>query len=870
MVTNAYHDQGVRIFVEFGPRGPCSELIAKILAEYEDVETVSLGADMRECELQLRKSVVKLAVLGVELENFDKWAAPESVELDGEDATTSTGAKPSPFEKVMSAPSYKSKKVVEEQTKIMNDGYKLVCVRGKKEHSEVTKVKQELETQNKKRLLLQSQLKQAEIESRSVSKQARAVATDLQGAKKMSWSAENAKRHPTPSMVRRDSFSFLDGGEVDRAGRSTSSMRRVGTTTSRTMGSTSLGSISTGISDLETTTVQSSSCVAGEAMVRPSNISLSSSRITSVSPTTNNSTGFPVSGTAAAPASTTTTAAPVATPNYRPGQIAVVALEARAAGSLVSTNATEEFWTTLRNGKSVIKPVTKNRLGFEPQLVSATGPATGYNCKNLNGGFFEEEVKLLDLASSLAESVLGQLCEKLPPGTEKTLDKKRMGVILGHLSFPLKETHEFFKNLYDGSDVSNIKVPEYLKEGMDPASFVAKKYGLSESNAFSFDAACASGLYGLKIARDFLNSKKCDVVLAGCVNTSDPFFLLNGFTAFRAMPVAAQQDQKTVSSNADLQEQYGRVSVPLDSKSKGLNPGEGGAMVALKRYEDAVRDGDTIHGVLVDVEVSNTGRGLPLKPVLEGEVECMKAVYERSGVNPKKQVQYVECHATGTPVGDKIELDAMSQVFDTETVLYGSSKGNFGHTLVTAGMFGLIKVLLQMKHNTLCPTPNVHNPVSKNVVFGESRSWPEASTQKMAGISAFGFGGTNAHALVAESGVVFSDEQVDFVASTIISQAAAVPPTTAPVNIIGMGAIFGDNIRNLQDFRRFVLSSDEVLFSESNINEHVRWGPRKTSMAKQILLDSNILTAADIKELAVHFADIQVSIRFSSLPAVRG
>ena len=159
-------------------------------------------------------------------------------------------------------------------------------------------------------------------------------------------------------------------------------------------------------------------------------------------------------------------------------------------------------------------------------------------------------------------------------------------------------------------------------------------------------------------------------------------------------------------------------------------------------------DGDKIYGSLLGVGVSNAGAGLPLKPHPPSQISCLQDTYKKIGVNPST-IQYVECHATGTVQGDIAEVEAMKTCFGkSDCPRYGSTKGNFGHTLVSAGFAGMCKVLLSMKNGTIPGTPGIEKPVDDKLVR-ENTPWPKCEL-KRAGLSAFGFGGTNAHAVFEE------------------------------------------------------------------------------------------------------------------------
>lgn len=122
-------------------------------------------------------------------------------------------------------------------------------------------------------------------------------------------------------------------------------------------------------------------------------------------------------------------------------------------------------------------------------------------------------------------------------------------------------------------------------------------------------------------------------MLCGGVCFPEPFFILTGFSTFHAVPLKDG------------------VSMPLREHSKGLTPGEGGAVMVLKRLDDAIRDGDFIYGQLLGCRLNNAGEGLPLAPHNDSQRACLSEAYKNLQLDPHS-VQYVECHATGTPLGN--------------------------------------------------------------------------------------------------------------------------------------------------------------------------------------------------------------------------
>lgn len=388
----------------------------------------------------------------------------------------------------------------------------------------------------------------------------------------------------------------------------------------------------------------------------------------------------------------------------------------------------------------------------------------------------------------------------------------RCGVILGNLSFPSKKSNQLFLPLYHQALATPLK--QLLNDpdlemgdelnadlshatltngsiGGHPASTINQALALGDIS-MALDAACASSLYSMKLACAYLHSHKADMMLAGAVSAADPWFVAMGFSTFKAFP------EKVISR-------------PLDKDSSGLNTGEGAGMFVLKRYEDAIRDGDTIHAVISSIGLSNDGKGkFVLSPNQAGQEICYERAYNDTEINPE-DVDYIECHATGTPLGDETEIRSMESFFADKNVHFtmGTAKSNFGHLLTSAGMAGMLKIILSMKNDLLPATINIQNPISStsNKIAGDkiqttNSPWPQAKksgqssqqqnrqSKKIAAINAFGFGGTNAH-LVMEEHLPLNKKQQ----AKIAQQSAAKIPTQTnqAISIVGMGAYFGQS-----------------------------------------------------------------------------
>ncbi|AZA54638.1 type I polyketide synthase [Chryseobacterium sp. G0201] len=257
---------------------------------------------------------------------------------------------------------------------------------------------------------------------------------------------------------------------------------------------------------------------------------------------------------------------------------------------------------------------------------------------------------------------------------------------------------------------------------------------------YTVDAACASSLAALELACQELILNKSDMVLAGGAD------LHNGINDY------------LMFSSTHALSRKGRCAT-FDSDADGIALGEGVAILVLKRYEDAVRDGDRIYSVIKGVGGSSDGKALGLTaPRKIGQVRALERAYTQAGISPAA-VGLVEAHGTGTVVGDKTELSALTNLFSRSGALpgqthLGSVKTQIGHTKCAAGLAGLIKASLAVYHGVKPPTlhlqkPNAYyNPQTSPFAFyAESGLWSEKN--RYAGISAFGFGGTNFHTVIA-------------------------------------------------------------------------------------------------------------------------
>ncbi|AZC26527.1 GNAT family N-acetyltransferase [Pseudomonas sessilinigenes] len=260
--------------------------------------------------------------------------------------------------------------------------------------------------------------------------------------------------------------------------------------------------------------------------------------------------------------------------------------------------------------------------------------------------------------------------------------------------------------------------------------------------ALLVDTACSSSLVATHLACQALRSGEVDVALVG------------GATLYLSPEIYMSMCQ------AGMLSPTGKCRT-LDNAADGIVPGEGVGALVLKRLADAERDGDRIHGVIVASGINQDGKTNGITaPSASSQIALEREVYARHGIDPRS-ISYVELHGTGTKLGDPIELTALDTVFRERTEQrnfcgLGSVKSNIGHTTAAAGVAGVHKVLLQMRHRELAPTlhfatPNEHFDFARSPFFVNThhQGWLVAAGQPLrAAVSAFGISGTNAHVVI--------------------------------------------------------------------------------------------------------------------------
>jgi PfaB family protein len=479
------------------------------------------------------------------------------------------------------------------------------------------------------------------------------------------------------------------------------------------------------------------------------------------------------------------------------------------------------FAENLMTGKDTTSPPTIAQMGIDPAVYYSPKKGEMDKYYSVRGGYVQDfELDpdgfnlTVDQLAHLDDGVLWSLYaarEALRDSgyLQDVGAKAGCGVILGNLSFPTKSSNRLLLPMYHRAveealcdlwelDPPGPAAPSALGHGISsriagfPAVYVAEALSLSGLH-FALDAACASSLYAVKLACHYLQTGRADLMLAGAVSAGDPFFINQGFSIFNAY------------SDRD-------ASRPLDRHSGGLVSGEGAGMLVLKRYEDAVRDRDRIWASVSGIGLSNDGRGkFLLVPNVKGQVLAYERAYAGCSVRPE-MVSYIECHATGTPVGDEAEMASLDQFFGRFDArpLVGAVKANVGHLLTAAGMPGMIKTILAMAGGVIPPTIHLTDPVvSPNRVIApeqvvrERTPWPVDGPVRYAAVNAFGFGGTNAHLVLEHE----PPERLTVERARLGSAKTGLHKRDAAIGmaIVGMEAVFGTS-RGLDAFDQAVYS----------------------------------------------------------------
>jgi amino acid adenylation domain-containing protein/non-ribosomal peptide synthase protein (TIGR01720 family) len=451
------------------------------------------------------------------------------------------------------------------------------------------------------------------------------------------------------------------------------------------------------------------------------------------------------------------------------------------AGRFPGARDLDQFWANLRDGREGISFFSAAELaaaGVDPALAASPGyvPAAGVlaDADLFDAPFFgftPREAAITDPQHRIFLECAWEALESA--GYDPARCDVPVGVFAG------ASMNSYLANLVASPEVVRAGSALQTMLGNDK-DFVPTRvsYKLDlRGPSVAVQTACSSSLVAVHLACQSLLRGECGMALAGGVS------------------VAVPQVAGYVYEEGDILSPDGHCRA-FDAAGRGTVTGSGAGVVVLKRLGDALRDRDTIAAVIRASAINNDG-GLKMgftAPSEEGQAAVIREALAKAGVAPET-VSYVEAHGTATALGDPVEVAALTRAFRARTdrrgfCALGSVKTNIGHLDAAAGVAGLIKTALALRHGALppslhfaAPNPHIDFAASPFYVNRELRPWPRGATPRRAGVSSFGMGGTNAHLIVEEPPPACGEEEAPPPAP-----AAAGEPAPAPTRLLVLSA----------------------------------------------------------------------------------
>ncbi len=419
------------------------------------------------------------------------------------------------------------------------------------------------------------------------------------------------------------------------------------------------------------------------------------------------------------------------------------------AGRFPGPKNVQDFWDMLLAGADGIKhlrddeldPSLPSELTNDPLYVKARGLIDDVD--SFDPAFFgisPREALLMDPQQRIFLELCWECLEHA--GHAPDLSQAPVGVFAG-----MHNASYFLHHVQHRPDLID-KIGDFAvmlaNEKDYIATRIANRLNLT-GPAVSVHTACSTSLVAVAQAVTSLRAGQCDMALAGGVAVTCP-------------PNSGYLYQEGAMLSPD------GVTRTFDAQAQGTVFSDGAAVVLLKRLSDAQDDGDTIYAVIRGVAINNDGRDKAsfTAPSLDGQAAVITAALADAGVSPRS-VSYVECHGTATPLGDPVEVEALTRAFRRQTAdigfcRLGSAKSNIGHTLTAAGVTGVIKTALALAEECIppsihytTPNPKIDFASSPFIVNDALTTWASGEQPRRAGVSSFGVGGTNAHIILEEA-----------------------------------------------------------------------------------------------------------------------
>ncbi|MCV7195288.1 type I polyketide synthase [Mycobacterium angelicum] len=439
----------------------------------------------------------------------------------------------------------------------------------------------------------------------------------------------------------------------------------------------------------------------------------------------------------------------------------------------------EHFWRNIVDGADLLSDIPESHwrvddyydpgLGTPDKMYAQRGGFLPYvDFSPAEFGIPPNVAPATDTAQLLALAVARQVLEDVAGADLSRVDRERVSVVLGVASATEMVAHmsgrlqaPVWERALRGAGIAGDQIESFNQQiaaaytpwqentfpgllGNVVAGRIANRFDLGGTNCV-VDAACASSLAAVSIALNELYLGDSDMVITGGVDALNDILMFMCFAKVTAL-----------SPSGDCR--------PFSDQADGTMLGEGLAMMALKRLDDAERDGDPIYAVIRGMGTSSDGRAKSIyAPSAQGQAKALRRAYEAAGYGPET-VGLLEAHGTGTKAGDLAEFSALREVFDLsgrqdrQWCALGSVKSQVGHTKAASGACGLFKAVMALHHKTLPPTIKVDQPnpaldmdSSPFYLSTQSRPWiAEDGAPRRASVSSFGFGGTNFHVTLEE------------------------------------------------------------------------------------------------------------------------
>lgn len=435
-------------------------------------------------------------------------------------------------------------------------------------------------------------------------------------------------------------------------------------------------------------------------------------------------------------------------------EIAIIGLSGRFPGA----KNVDEFWQNLQNGIESISVFSDEELleaGVDAALLSNPSyvkrNAVIEDAELFDADFFGFNPRDAEMTDPQHRIFLECAWEALETaGYNSETYNGSIGVLAG------SSLSGYLLNIYFNQNIRNLVDEQQIAIAADKDYLATRtSYKLNLTGpSYTVQTACSTSLVAVHLACQSLLNGECDIALVGGVSIS-------------------------ASRKAGYIYQEGGISSPdghcraFDAKARGTVGGEGAGIVVLKRLEDTLNDGDFIHAVIKGSAINNDGSNKVsyTAPRIEGQAKVIKTAQLVAELEAET-ITYIEAHGTGTSLGDPIEIAALTQAFQNSTkkknfCAIGSLKTNIGHLDAAAGVAGLIKTVLALKHKQIPPSLHFEEP-NPQIDFANSpfyvnnklSEWKVDNHPRRAGVSSFGIGGSNAHVILEEAPVFTTEESV--------------------------------------------------------------------------------------------------------------